>query len=228
MKSYRIILIPAYNEEENIQEIILRAKKTKAFDKIIVVDDGSIDRTSLLAKKSKAIVLKHKKNRGKGEALKTGFKYILKRISNFDYVAIIDADLQYTPEESVKLIKSIKNADFVIGYRNFSKVPFRHKLGNIVWRKTFNLLFGTSFKDTNCGLMVMTKKSVEKMDIQGGYIVENSMLASAIENKLKIKQVPVSVSYKKISTISRGIKVVVAVLLFIVKRGLKYRLSFLC
>lgn len=219
-----VALIPAYNEEKNILEVIQKTKKTRRFNKIIVIDDGSSDRTSETAKKVGAIVIKHEINKGKGEALKTGFNYI-KKIKGIKNIVIIDADLQYEPEESIKLLRALNKSDLVIGYRDFSKIPFRHKLGNFVWRFCFNLLFGTSLKDTNCGLIAITNKSIEKMKIHGGYIVENSMLISAIKNNLRIKQVCVDVSYKKISGIKRGIKTVLGVLIFIIKEGIKYRLD---
>jgi glycosyltransferase involved in cell wall biosynthesis len=217
------VLIPAFNEEKNILEVINKTKKLKKIDKIIVVDDGSKDRTVELAKKAGAIVIRHEKNKGKGEALKTGFDYISK-LDGIKNIVLIDADLQYEPEESLKLLKALESADVVMGYRDFSKLPFRHKLGNFVWRTFFNLFFGTRLKDTNCGLIALTIDSIKKMDIHGGYIIENSMLASAIKNNLKIKQVLVNVNYKKTSGIERGIRVEAGVLIFILVEGIKYRM----
>jgi len=218
------VLIPAFNEEKNILEVINKTKKLKKFDKIIVVDDGSKDKTAELVKKTKVTLLKHEKNRGKGEALKTGFSYISK-IRDIKNIVIIDADLQYEPQEALKLLKTLESADLVMGYRDFSKLPFRHMLGNFVWKTSFNLFFGTSLKDTNCGMIALTAKSIEKINVHGGYIIENSMLASAVENNLKIKQVLVNVNYKKMSGVKRGIKTVLGVLIYIFKEGIHYRLS---
>jgi glycosyltransferase involved in cell wall biosynthesis len=216
-----IILIPAYNEEKNILEVIKRVKKLKKFDKIIVVDDGSTDRTSEIARKAGSIVLRHRRNKGKGEAIKTGFNYI-KDLKKWKNVVIIDADLQYKPEESLKLLEKLKRVDFVIGYRNFSKIPLRHRLGNLIWRTTFNFLFRTNLKDTNCGLIGLSKKIIDKIETSGGYIVENCILASVIEKKIKFAQVPVSVTYREKSGILRGVRVVLGVLYFIILRGLIY------
>jgi len=218
-------LIPAYNEEENIQEVISRLKNIKIIP--IVVNDGSTDRTNELAKKRRVIVLKHEKNKGKGEALKTGFKYIIQKCKDAKYIVIIDADMQYPPEESIKLVKPLQQgADFVTGYRNLKELPFRHRLGNCVWKGFFNLLFGTKFKDTNCGFMALTRKAVEKIkNIHGGYIIENSLFIEALKNNLRIEQVPIKVNYEKISGIFRGIRVEFSVLIFIIKEGFKYRLG---
>jgi len=217
-------IVPAYNEERNIYEVVNRLRKMKF--KVIVVDDGSKDKTYELAKKAGAIVLRHKTNKGKGEALKTAFEFARKRkIKNF---VIIDADLQYLPEEAEKIIEPIKReeADLVMGYRNWREVPFRHKLGNFVWKTLFNILYGTEFKDTNCGYMAFGEKAIKEIEnIHGGYIIENSILSDAIKKGLRVQQVPVKVFYHKKSGIKRGIRVVLGVLIFILKEGLKYRLS---
>ena len=222
MKTYA--LIPAYNEEKTIEKVVKKVKKMNLTP--IVVDDFSSDNTYELAKRAGAIVLKHEKNKGKGEAIKTGFEFLKK--NDFDHVVLIDADMQYSPEEAIKLLTPLKEgkADFVVGYRNWKNIPFRHKLGNFVWRNSFNILFGTKFKDTNCGFMALNKKAVKKIkNIGGGYIIENQLFVEALKNKLKIEQVPVSVNYKNKSGILRGVRVVLGVLFFILREGLKYRIK---
>lgn len=218
-------IIPAFNEQTTIEEVITRTKKINVVP--VVVDDGSSDRTYELARWAGAVVLKHNTNKGKGEALKTGFNYINK-CRDAEFIIILDADLQYYPEETEKLLEPLKKgeADFVTGYRNFKKIPFRHVLGNFVWRTCFNLLFGTNFRDTNCGLVALTKRAMSIMKrIGGGYIIENVMLVDALKNGLRIKQVPVVVHYRRKSEVVRGIRVVLGVLIFIIREGVKYRLS---
>ena len=182
-------------------------------------------RQASIARKLGVIVISHKRNMGKGEALKTGFKYFLKN-TDVDIVVVADADGQY-PIKYVKLLIEplLKNeADFVSGYRNWSKVPFRHRLGNFVWKTTFNLLFGTNFKDTNCGLVGFTRKALKRVKrTGGGYIIENVLFIEALKNRFRIKQVPVEVRYKSISPVPRGVRVVLGVWLFILKEGIKFR-----
>jgi len=224
MKS--IALVPAFNEEETIGEVISRLKNTNL--DVVVIDDGSMDRTNEIAEKFGATVLRHKENKGKGETLKTGFEYVLNNCHDVKNVVIVDSDLQYYPEESIKLLKPLekKEADFVMGYRNWNNVPFRHRLGNFVWRTSFNWLFGTNLKDTNCGFVALSKNAMKKMKVAyGGYIIENMMLLNALKNKLKIKQVPVKVEYKGKRSIANGMRVVLGCLIFIIKEGVKYRLS---
>lgn len=223
-----LVLIPAYNEAKSIRELIIRLKKHDNIE-LIVVDDGSIDKTAETAKQLGATVLTLKTRRGKGQALKEGFSYILKNQPGAKYVVLIDADMQYLPEEVPKILEPLKKdeADLVTGYRDFSKVPYRHRMGNFAWRTLFNIIFGMNFKDTNCGFMSMTREAMEKMidAIHGGYIIENAIFVQAIKNKMRIKQVPVTVVYHRKSKVVRGIRVVAGVLIFILKEGFKYRLG---
>ena len=104
------VIIPAYNERESIGEVIGRIKETINCD-IVVVDDGSTDDTSIVAMQAGAIVIKHKKNRGLTQALKTGITTGLE--SGAKILINIDADGQYLPEDIPKLIP------FYILYTNF-------------------------------------------------------------------------------------------------------------
>lgn len=217
-------LIPAYNESKNIADVVRRIRKVKIIP--IVIDDASSDNTFAAAKKTGAIALRHKRNMGKAEAIKTGLRFLKRK--KFDYIVLIDADLQYLPEEAPKLIGPLKRgaADFVAGFRNFREVPFlRHRMGNFVWKTSFNVLFGTRFKDTNCGFVAMNRKAADVIvkKLHGGYILENSMFIQVIRGKLRAHQVPVTVKYHRSSAVGRGIRVVAGVSFYILREGLKHR-----
>ncbi|MFH1623429.1 MAG: glycosyltransferase family 2 protein [Candidatus Aenigmatarchaeota archaeon] len=218
-------LIPAYNEERTIAQVV--SKIRRAGIRPIVIDDSSSDRTGELARKAGAIVLRHDANLGKGEAIKTGLNYAFKRMSGMQNFVFIDADMQYDPAEAAALLGPLKSrkADMVLGFRDWPTVPFRHRLGNFVWRTAFNSLFGTRLKDTNCGFVAMNRRAAAEVKniAQGGYVLENAMLASVVKRGMRVHQVPVTVSYKKISGAGRGMRVVGGVLVFIVKAGLKHR-----
>ncbi len=218
-------IIPAYNEEHNIEKVVKETLKLGISP--IVVDDGSKDRTFEIGKASGAVVIRHDMNKGKGEAIKTGLEYLLRKHPKFEYVILMDADMQYHPKEATSILGELKRNDLVIGYRDWSTVPFRHRMGNFVWRTFFNILFGTKLKDTNCGLMGFDHKAVEKIkdSIHGGYIIENSILISAIKGGLKVGQAPVNVDYHIRSKVPRGIRVVGGVLLYIVVQGLMHRIK---
>ncbi|MBS3055335.1 MAG: glycosyltransferase family 2 protein [Candidatus Aenigmarchaeota archaeon] len=219
-------LIPAYNEEKNILEVLRRLKKVNHLIPL-VIDDGSKDKTAELARKNGAIVLRHKRNKGKGEAIRTGFEYILKK-KDAKYVVIVDSDLQFLPEESAKILKALKKgSNFVIGYRNFSKIPFANRIGNHIWVFTFNLLFGTDIKDTNSGFIGMDIKTIKliKNNVGGGYIIDNGLRAAVVKHKLKIKHVPVTIVYHGKREIRRLARMLVGNFFYIIKEGLKYRFS---
>jgi glycosyltransferase involved in cell wall biosynthesis len=218
-------LIPAYNEENHIEEVLRRLQKV---DHIIplVVDDGSKDRTAALARRNGAIVIRHPRNKGKGEALRTGFRYLLKKGAK--HVVVVDSDLQFFPEESSRILRALrKGADFVCGYRNFSKIPVANRLGNMIWIFTFNLLFGSNFKDTNSGFIGLDRKAMSllKDKVDGGYIIDNAIRAEAVKNNLKISQVPVSIVYHKKRNINTFAKMFFGNFIFIIKEGIKYRLG---
>lgn len=212
------IIFPAYNEEKNIDSVLKEAKKY--YKSIIVVDDGSKDRTYEIAKRYTKFVLKHEKNLGKAEAIKTALKNFYRK---FDFFIIADSDGQYLIKDSLKFLKYAKNYDLILGFRKFSKIPyFRHRLGNKVLRSLFNLVFGTNFKDVGCGYYAFSKKfaKILEKNIYGGYILEASILINAIKNNVRIKQVEVDVIYKNKSKILRGIRVVLGILVFILIEGL--------
>ena len=222
----RIALIPAYNEEKTIGEAVKRLAKISIPS--LVVDDGSKDKTEVFAKTAGSIVVKHEKNKGKGESIKTGFDFILKSLKEVEYVVLLDADLQCLPEEASRVLDPLikKRADFVMGFRNWKSVPFRHRLGNSVWKFFFNFLFRTKLKDTNCGYMALTREAIKQIkNIHGGYIIENHILSQIVKKGLRIEQVPVNIVYINKSKVKRGLRMVFGVLWFIIKEGVKYELE---
>ena len=109
-----LIIIPAYNEELTIGSVVALARK---YGDVLVVDDGSADRTSEIARNAGAFVIKHETNMGKGAALRTGFEYALSM--DYKIVVTLDADGQHNPDEIPVLLEPIVNgkADLVIGSR---------------------------------------------------------------------------------------------------------------
>ena len=95
-----IAIIPCYNEEPTIGSIVTRAKHF--VNEVLVIDDGSNDKTSNIAKEVGATVIIHKTNKGKTAAIKTGFKYALK--NNYDYIITLDGDAQHNPSDMPKSV----------------------------------------------------------------------------------------------------------------------------
>ncbi len=220
------VLLPAYNEEKNIEAVIKEAKRFLPGARIVVVNDGSSDRTSEIAKKTDVFVVDHQKNMGKGEALRTGLKVFNRNFHSVKYIIVADADMQYSIREAGRVLKPLidGDADFVMGKRDFSTIPFRHRLGNWVWRNAFNLWFGKKYPDTNCGFIAMTKKTANAVmgTLGGGYIIETTLLTQAIKRGFRVSHVGVSVKYNRTSGVLRGVLMVAGVLVFIFKNGIKY------
>jgi glycosyltransferase involved in cell wall biosynthesis len=163
------LFFPAYNEEENIESTITAAAKVlpKVASKyeIVVVDDGSRDKTAAkvkaLQKKYKFLRLEqHQPNRGYGGALKTGFKS-----TKYDPVVFTDSDGQFDFGEVTKLISAMQSsqADLVIGYRiKRSDPPKRLWIANML--KLWNLFwFGMWFRDTDCGFKLIRRRVLDEV-----------------------------------------------------------------
>ena len=202
-------VIPAYNEQGNIGNVV---KKTKKYvDKVIVVDDGSRDKTREVAEKSGAIVLRHVVNLGKGAALKTGCDFAIKKKANF--IVALDADAQHNPGDVPRFIKELKWHDIVFSYRKSrGKMPLVLRFGNWFISNFANILYGVKLEDTQCGFRAFSEESYKKIRwSSSGYSMESEMIARAGKQRLKYVQIPIETIYSdryKGTTIIDGIKIV--------------------
>jgi glycosyltransferase involved in cell wall biosynthesis len=192
----KIACIPAFNEEKVIEDVIQRCKLH--VDKIIVCDDGSTDKTSDVITKTGAVLLQHKQNQGKGEAMKTLFTYAKK--IGADVMVTIDGDGQFLPEEIPKVIEPIikNNADIVIGYRfdDDEEMPAYRKIGNKMLDKFTNLASELPFRDTQGGFRSYSKKAINSINITtNGFGVDSEILVDASKKGLKIVEEKVTVIY---------------------------------
>lgn len=203
-------IIPAYNEEKHIAEVIFG---TKHYVKdVFVVDDGSKDNTIEHAKNAGAILLHHIVNMGKGVALKTGFE----ATKDYDIVITLDGDAQHDPKEISRFLKTLEEqqADIVIGGRQLNaNMPFVFRFGNYLLYKTFHLLFGASIRDTQSGYRAFRKGVYDKIKWEtSGYSVETEMLIKARKIGLKCVEIPIDTVYLdsvKGTTILDGVKILV-------------------
>lgn len=208
MKNKIFAIIPAYNEEKRINKVI---KETKKYvDNVIVVDDGSKDKTKDVAKKGKAVVLRHLVNLGKGAALKTGCDYAVK--NKADIIIAIDADAQHDPNEIPKFLENIKKYDVVLAYRKPNKnMPLVLKFGNWFLNKTISFLYGIKIKDSQCGYRAFTAKAYRKLRWKASdYSMESEMIAKIGKYKLSYTEVPIETIYSdkyKGTTIIDGVKI---------------------
>lgn len=155
MKGQYYALIPAYEPDEHLAELVDRLSE-EGF-RIVVVDDGSSPacREVFAAVSSRAAVLSHPANRGKGQALKTGLTYIKKHCDPDDVVVTVDADGQHKVEDALRLcdLAAARPEAMVLGGRHFTgNVPLRSRLGNTFTRLAYRLASGARVYDTQTGL----------------------------------------------------------------------------
>lgn len=163
------LFLPAYNEEENIKKTVQDADKIlkKVADKyeILVVNDGSKDKTGdivkTLQKTNKNIrMITHNPNRGYGAAFKSGLYG-----SKMDHVSFIDSDGQFDYSEITKFIPHLDKYDLVIGYRINRRDPFHRKLNAFVWKLWVWFLFGLWVRDIDCAFKVINKKVIDSIKL---------------------------------------------------------------
>ncbi len=192
------IVIPAFNEEPVIRDVITKVKK-EGYSNIIVVDDGSPDFTSAQAKKTEAIVLRHILNRGKGAAIKTGIEAA--KIMGADIIVTFDGDGQHDPKDIKKVIQLLEKGDsIVLGVRSFDKVPTFRRLANLLGNSFTWMIYGMSVKDSQCGLRGFSKSALDVIDTQNDrYEYDSEVIREIYKNKLKYSEVPIKVYYTKYS-----------------------------
>jgi len=196
------IVIPAFNEEKTISEVINGLpKKLPGISKIdvIVVDDGSKDKTGILAKRAGAKVLRHMINLGVGNAYKTGLKFTTKK---YDIVATMDADGQHSPKDLVKIIQPIarNKADVVVGTRlkNPQGMPMVKLAGNWIMNFITYLFSGIWTTDSQSGFHAFSQKTLKLFRLKtGGYEICTEMFGEINKYGLKFKEIPIKVIYTK-------------------------------
>jgi glycosyltransferase involved in cell wall biosynthesis len=187
-----IAVMPAYNEEKKIGEVL---KATgKYVDKIIVVDDCSRDNTAMVAKKLGVIVIKHDQNKGLGGALRTGFGKALEISKNdSDIIITIDSDGQHVASDIPKFIDKINSGyGFVLGQRDVSRYPMRKRIGNRMLTFLTNLVCGTNLRDTESGFRAFTKSALNKLDLRSErYEIAAEIIKEVGRRRIKSTNVPV-------------------------------------
>jgi glycosyltransferase involved in cell wall biosynthesis len=190
-------VLPAFNEELVIGSVVLRTRPY--VDKVIVVDDGSSDRTAEVAKLAGAEVIQLDYNTGKAYALLLGLRHA--RDAGCNAVVMLDSDGQHDPKDIQRIVGDVRegNADLVIGSRFLEKnkgIPVYRQLG----QKTLDLFtnFGAKTKvtDSQSGFRAMSCKALDNLDFKSdGYNIESDMIAYFSSKGLRIKEVPISVDY---------------------------------
>ena len=200
-----VIVMPAFNEEKVITEVIGSVKK-KGFNDIIVVDDGSSDKTSSKAKKAGAQVITLKKNKGVGNATRKGIKYALS--TKADVIVTFDSDGQHCADDIKKVTSPIinKEVDVVIGTRlkNPKGMPLIRIIGNFGLNLITYLLFFVWTTDSQSGFKAFSRRAASKIEIKStGMEFCSEIIKEIGAKKLRYKEVPIKTIYT-VYSISRG------------------------
>lgn len=193
------ILIPAYNEESQIGKVILHLRKS-GYENILVVNDGSADKTETIAKNAGAEVLNHLVNMGQGAALRTGIEY-LRETKDPDIIITFDADGQHRVENIQALVTALTDNryDIALGSRFLGTrehVPFLRKIILKLGILFTNVVSGISLTDTHNGLRALGKKAIHAITLtQTGMEHASEIIDEITKNKLRYTEVPVEILY---------------------------------
>jgi glycosyltransferase involved in cell wall biosynthesis len=195
------VIIPAYNEEETIVEVLQRVIKVSwslGNVEIIVVDDGSADRTKEEVSAFPLVkCISHKTNCGKGAAIRTGIKNAHGKV-----LVIQDADLEYDPAALPSLVKPILNgsADIVYGSRfrgDTDGMSFSHYVGNSILSLLGRFLYNQEITDVMTGQKAFRQSILDSVELEeDGFAVEVEMTCVGLNGERKFKEVPIPYSYR--------------------------------
>ncbi|MBR73497.1 MAG: glycosyl transferase [Dehalococcoidaceae bacterium] len=189
--------IPAFNEEANLPHIL--EKLSKITDSIIVCDDGSNDRTSVIAKEFDVKLIKHEKNLGYGAAMRSIFEKALD--IDTDVLVTFDADGQHRIEDIKKVLGPIEDgsSDIVIGSRFLNKnneVPGYRKFGIKIITQVTNATIKENFTDSQSGFRAYRKQVLENIVLtEQGMGISTEILIKASEKKFRITETPIKIIY---------------------------------
>jgi len=201
------VIIPAYNEEKFIGSVLGSVPREY---ETIVVNDGSTDKTKQIVERFTNVkVISHPKKLGKGAALKTGIKN-----STGDVLVFMDGDNQFDSSEIPRLVDLIqkKDADLVLGVRDFSTIPLWRRITNELSRFAIWLITNKKFRDPLVGFRAVSKNCIKQIELKrNDFRTETEMLIKFKKIGCRIEEIPVSVNYnsnKSYFGIRDGIKLV--------------------
>lgn len=207
-----LIVIPAYNEEATIGDVIQSIKKIKLGMDILVVNDGSSDRTSEIAKTAGAKVIDIPYNIGYGGAIQTGFRFAVDY--NYDYVITMDGDGQHKPESIKSLIEVMetKKVDVVIGSRflegNYS-MGLARRLGSWIFSWITKLYTGLRISDPTSGFQIYNRRVFTYLSLGDNYPLDYpdvNLIMALHRMNFQLTEAPVKMTVKEGKSMHSGLK----------------------
>jgi len=190
------VLLPAYNEENAIAQVVAEIKEHGY--PVVVVDDGSQDRTADFAEQAGAVVFRHKQNKGKGQALRTGFAYALQQ--GYDAVIILDADGQHAADEIATFVDKAQQspAGIIIGNRMHKPLgmPWVRWATNHVTSAVVSRIIKARVPDSQCGFRLIRRPVIEQITLSTDkFDTETEILFEASRRGFAIESVPIRTIY---------------------------------
>jgi glycosyltransferase involved in cell wall biosynthesis len=189
-----LAIIPAHNEAGRIAPVIAQTLHNLP---VLVVDDGSSDDTSAIARAAGAEVLRQTPNQGKGQALKAGFRLAL--AGNVSAVVMLDADGQHDPAEIPAFLSAWRERapDLIIGKRDFHSMPFPRNVSNAIGRAMFTWAVGRSIEDNQSGYRLVSRRLMQAaLDSRhGGFEFEVDMIVISLRNHWSVEEIPIRTIY---------------------------------
>lgn len=193
-----LVLVPAYNAEKYIPELVTRLKKYVCEENLLFINDGSKDRTLELLKEAKVNFLSFPDNRGKGAALKAGFNYAIE--NNYRSVLTIDADLQHLPEEIPRFYALDNGKRIIMGTRDISlkkEMPIQRWTTNNLTSIIVSIFSSQRVRDSQSGYRLIPIELLKKIHLKTySYDFESEMLFKAGAIGCEIAEVPISTIYE--------------------------------
>lgn len=217
------VVIPVFNEEQTIGDVVSRTKRIMEQMgvpyEVLVVDDGSEDRSAEISQEKEAKVLRET-HQGKGYAIRSGL-----RQAKGELIVTLDSDGSHRPEEIPSVVRYIREdrADFVIGTRFFNsvnktKIPKVNRTGNRLFNDLIGFLTGVKISDSQSGFRAIKSSIIKRMKLRSlGYEVESEMLVKALKMGARIAETPISFDQRtkgcsKLDPIRDGIRILYAIL----------------
>ena len=226
-----LVIIPTYNEIDNIEEFIIQISN---FDvSVLIVDDNSPDGTGKvvedITKKNKKInLMKRNEKLGLGSAYRDGFKWGLDK--GYSYLLEMDADFSHRFEDLVKILEASSSADMIIGSRYIEEGgsigwDIRRKMLSSFANKLSKFLLKTKINDMTSGFRCYSNKALSEINFattkSDGYAFQVEMSARAVQKQLSIKEVPIIFNERRLGNSKMSKKIVYEAFLYLVKNGLK-------
>jgi dolichol-phosphate mannosyltransferase len=204
------IVVPAFNEESGLSVVLEELNQLRGHFEIVVVDDGSTDRTAEVAAASPVRVVRHDRNSGKAEAVRTGINS-----TQSDSLVFIDGDGTYPATAIPDIVAALDRFDFVMGRRQFKQGNIHpvNRAGNWLFRSAIRLLYGFKAGDPLTGLYGLRRSAVERLDLQSeGFGIETEIASKASATGLSIGEVPIEyrerVGASKLRPFRDGFKII--------------------